>query len=78
MSTPKSWGLFNEDGTPLATGDAWHEWTCPKQQYERSYFLDQWTGEIVDDDIKPVPCPFECVNAKQDKCSKCGVTFKYP
>lgn len=74
----KSWGLFNADGSPLATGDAHHQYECPQKKYEPSGYWHAFTGEWVDEGLVPVSCPFEYVSVKRDRCSRCGVEFRYP
>jgi hypothetical protein len=78
MTTPKTWGLFNADGTPLATGDDWHKWKCPRQQFEPCGSEHPVTGEWADDGFTEVPCPFRRVHTKVDRCTDCGIKFIYP
>lgn len=74
----KSWGLFNAADQPVATGDAWHSWQCPQQQFVSSGYEHPITCEWVDEGLKSVACPFNYTSPKVDTCSKCGMVFKYP
>ena len=78
MSEHKSWGYFKADGSPVATGDSWHNYKCAQQQYEPKGYECTWTGEWVDEGVVPVPCPFEYTSVKRDTCSRCGLVFVYP
>lgn len=78
MSTRTDWGLFDKAGAPLAVGDAWHRWTCPQQKWEATAYEHPITGEMVDQEPAPVPCPFKNVTPKLDRCSACGMEFRYP
>lgn len=82
MSTRTDWGLFDKDGKPVAVGDEWHKWVCPHRKYEPTGYWNHMTGEWVDEGhaLSEEPCrsSMKCVNAKLDRCSKCGMEFRYP
>lgn len=78
VSEQKRWGLFASDGSPVATGDSWHTWRCPQQQFEDKGYDHPITGEWVNDGLAALPCPFEKAGIKLDICSRCGMKFVYP
>lgn len=80
MSTRTDWGLFDKDGKPVAVGDEWHHWVCPHRKYEPAGYENHMTGEWVDEGyaLGSGPCCFKRVDVKLDRCSKCGMEFRYP
>lgn len=73
----KPFGFFGPDGNPVATGDAWHDWTCPNPVYRLVEVMDEWSGEVYHETQK-VLCPWDATSTKTDTCSKCGMVFRYP
>lgn len=79
MSTRTDWGIFDAAGLPVAVGDAWARWKCPKQQWVyNATEVHIFTGELVPIDPYPVECPYESQTPKLDVCSRCGNRFIYP
>jgi hypothetical protein len=78
MTAPKTWGLFSADGQLVATGDDWRNWNCQRKEYEPKGYEHTITGEWVDEGFAALPCPFEAVATKLDRCSRCGMEFRYP
>lgn len=79
MSTRTDWGYFDKQGQPLAVGDAHATWTCPNQEWERNGGeIHPYTGEWEASAPYPKLCPMKFVGAKLERCSTCGVEFRYP
>lgn len=79
MSTRTDWGWFKADGTPIAVGDAWHDWICPERKYVPMGYEHPWTGEWIDEGYHLEPgCRTNTLNAKCEECPKCGNRFIYP
>ena len=79
MSTRTDWGYFDKDGKPLAVGDEHHHWKCPNQEWVYDeYFEHPYTGELERIDPYPKNCPMKSIGVKLEKCTKCGVEFRYP
>lgn len=80
MSTRTDWGLFKADGTPVAVGDEWHKYKCPKRVWIVPIYEHPFTGEEYQDlqGGHYSTCPFECVSPKKDVCKTCGMQFIYP
>jgi hypothetical protein len=80
MSTRTDWGWFKADGTPIAVGDTWHKWECPKYKWVPDGYAHYITGEWIESEPRKM---FECkmtttINAKREECKLCGNVFVYP
>lgn len=79
MSTRTDWGIFDAAGSPLAVGDEHHKWECPDQKWDYNNGYEHCiTGEWVEEPPCKINCPWKSVDAKLDRCTKCGNQFKYP
>ena len=79
MTTRTDWGWFKADGTPLAVGDAHHDWKCPRNHWEPSGYEHFVTGEWVQDDDRQVfDCKLKSTRPQRDECAACGNVFIYP
>jgi len=79
MSTRTDWGWFDKDGKPIAVGDEWHKWVCPRRGYVPSGYEHFITGEWVDEGLVLAPaCRTLSPSAKLEVCEQCGNRFIYP
>lgn len=79
MSTRIDWGWFDANGKPIAVGDAWHKWECPRAVWTMREEFNPYTGETESDGTyERQPCPTRSVDAKRDVCTRCNNVFVYP
>lgn len=79
MSARIDWGIFDKGGNPVAVGDEHARWVCPLQRWEPIVWEHPFTGEDCGPGGNaPVPCPWKEAAFKLERCSQCGMEFRYP
>lgn len=74
----KPWGWFDPQGKPIATGDDWHRWECPRREWVPVGYEHYITGEWIDEGFAPQNCPTKIDGPKRECCTRCGNVFIYP
>lgn len=75
----KPWGWFTADGKPVATGDDWHRWVCPKAEWQDNSYECEMSGEWIAQPSSRVPCPVNRdAGPGREQCTRCSNVFVYP